>query len=159
MLKKILPFILALMAMPFFMMAQSTTSSITGVVKNASGTPLSGASITATHIPTGTVYSTSSRTGGRFDINNMNPGGPYKITATFVGFSASNQEDVFLTLGETQRTDFGLKDNMTELAEVIVAGTRSIGNKSGSETQIGRDKIMNVPSVGRNLNDFIRFTP
>ena len=70
--KKILPFLIALSAIPFLLQAQVTTSSISGIVKNKSGNALPGASITATHIPTGTVYTSIARTGGRFDINNMN---------------------------------------------------------------------------------------
>ncbi|HCY89606.1 MAG TPA: hypothetical protein DHV17_05040, partial [Chitinophagaceae bacterium] len=58
---KILPFILAFLTLPFMMDAQITTSSISGLVKNASGNPLAGATITATHLPTGTVYTATAR--------------------------------------------------------------------------------------------------
>ena len=86
-LKKILPLIIAALAMPFLLKSQVTTSSISGIVKNNSGSALPGTTITATHIPTGTVYTSVSRSGGRFDISNMNPGGPYTIVASFVGFA------------------------------------------------------------------------
>ena len=108
-IKKIFPFILAIMSLPFAMSAQVTTSNISGFTNTGTGTGLAGATITATHIPTGTVYTSIARTGGRFDINNMNPGGPYRITTTFTGFEAVTKEDVFLTLGETYRADFNLK--------------------------------------------------
>ena len=157
--KKIISMVIAFLAIPVFMLAQVTTSSISGTVSNTKGSTLPGSSITATHIPTGTVYNSSARAGGRFDINNMNPGGPYKITVTFVGFDNNTQENIFLTLGETLRTDFVLSDKTTELSEVVITGSRTSSNKNGSETQIGRDKIANLPSVGRNLNDYIRFTP
>ena len=157
-LKKIISLLLAIVAIPFFMTAQVTTSSISGVVKDKSDNTLPGASITATHIPTGTVYTSVARSGGRFDINNMNPGGPYVITSTFIGFETQTKQDVFLTLGEIFRSDFQMSERSTELSAVIVSGTRS-STKMGSETQIGRDKLAVLPTVGRNLNDFIRFTP
>ncbi|RYY46064.1 MAG: TonB-dependent receptor [Chitinophagaceae bacterium] len=156
--KKIIPMVIAMLALPFFMMAQVTTSSISGVVKDKAGNPLTGSSITATHTPTGTVYTSVARTGGRFDINNMNPGGPYVISSTFVGFETSTKQDVFLTLGEISRVDFEMSDKSTELTTVTVSGTRT-GAKAGNETQIGRDKLNVLPTVGRNLNDYIRFTP
>ncbi len=158
-LKKLLPLIIAALAMPFMLKSQVTTSSISGVVKNASGSTLPGTTITATHVPTGTVYTAVSRTGGRFDISNMNPGGPYTIVASYVGFDNNTASDVYLVLGETQRADFTMTDKTTQLAEVVVAGTRSTSAKNGSETTIGRDKLALLPTIGRNINDFVRFTP
>ncbi len=156
--KKILPIIIALTAMTFMAQSQVTTSSISGFVKNKNGNALPGATITATHIPTGTVYTTAARTGGRFDINNMNPGGPYTISSTFVGYEVNKKEDVYLQLGDVQQLDFVVVEKATELAGVIVAGTRATA-KTGNETQIGREKLSVLPTIGRNLNDYVRFTP
>ena len=158
-IKQILPLIIALLACSFLGQAQVTTSSITGVVKNKSGNTLPGASVTATHVPTGTVYTAIARTGGRFDINNMNPGGPYIISSTYIGYEVDKREDVFLVLGDVQRLEFTLSDKTTQLEAVVVSGARTGGVKTGNETQIGRDKLAVLPTIGRNLNDFIRFTP
>ena len=157
--KKITPFIFALLAMPFIMKAQVTTSAISGVIKSGNANGLPGATITATHIPTGTVYTAIARTNGIFDINNMNTGGPYKVIASFSGFDSNTKEDIYLTLGETQKIDFELSNKTTNLGTVVVSATRSGQSKTGTETSIGRDRITNVPTVGRNLNDYIRFTP
>jgi hypothetical protein len=81
MLKRILFFFaLTLMVSPL-LFAQVTTSSLNGTVKGgANGTEtLTGATIVATHIPTGTKYSTTSKGGGSFSIQNMRPGGPYTL--------------------------------------------------------------------------------
>ncbi len=158
-MKKILFLLLSALAFQFSSNAQVTTSSISGVVKTSTGTLLPGATITATHIPTGTVYTAVARTGGRFDISNMNPGGPYKITMSFVGFDADTKEDIYLSLGETQTIDASLTDKTTKLTEVTVAASRSSAAKNGSETTIGRSKLDILPTVGRNLSDFVRFTP
>ncbi|MEJ7611418.1 MAG: carboxypeptidase regulatory-like domain-containing protein [Ferruginibacter sp.] len=157
--KKIIPFLIAIMSLPFAMNAQVTTSSISGIAKTASGSPLPGATITATHIPTGTVYTSVARAGGRFDINNMNPGGPYRITTTFTGFDSGVKEDIFLTLGETLRTDFDMQNKTTDLAAVVVAGRRTTTAKIGTETSISRAKLDILPTIGRNIGDYLRFTP
>jgi hypothetical protein len=157
--KKILSFFIAFAAMAMVANAQVTTSSISGVVKNKSGNTLPGSTITAVHTPTGTVYTAQSRTGGRFDINNMNPGGPYTISVSFVGFETDKKEDVYLTLGETQRYDVSLSDKSAQLSEVTVTGRRTGTAKNGTETTIGRAKLDVLPTVGRNLSDFIKFTP
>ncbi|MEO6729753.1 MAG: TonB-dependent receptor [Ferruginibacter sp.] len=158
-LKKLIPILIGTVIMPFFLKAQITTSSISGIVKDNAGNALVGTSITATHLPTGTVYNSATRSGGRYDINNMNPGGPYTIKLSYVGFETETREDVFLTLGETQRVDVQLSNATTQLTEVTVAGRRTAGVRTGNETQISRERLAALPTVGRNLNDFVRFTP
>ncbi|HNP53884.1 MAG TPA: TonB-dependent receptor, partial [Ferruginibacter sp.] len=122
---------------------------------------LAGATITATHVPTGTVYTAVARSGGRFDINNMNAGGPYTIVASFVGFESDSKSNISLTLGETQALSFVLLDNAgnQQLSNVVLSSRRNASAKTGFETSISREKLAVLPSVGRNLNDFFRYTP
>jgi Carboxypeptidase regulatory-like domain/TonB dependent receptor len=158
-LKKIVRLLTVLLVFPFALTAQVTTSSISGIVNTKNGGALTGATITATHLPTGSIYTASSRTGGRFDINNMNPGGPYIIVVSYIGFENDKKEDVFLILGETQRLNIILSDKTTELTTVVVAARRTAAAKNGTETSIGRDKLAILPNIGRNLSDYLRFTP
>lgn len=150
---------LLLAGIPFCGIGQVTTSNLSGTVKNRSGNGLAGATITAIHEPTGTVYTSVARRSGRYDINNMNPGGPYSITVTFSGFDVNNEKDVYLVLGETKRSDFTLVDKTDQLKEVIVVGSRVSTPKNGAETTIDRQKLGLLPTIGRNINDFVRFTP
>ncbi len=160
MLKKITQLFICLLAIPFALQAQETNSSIGGIIKGATGEPLVGATIIATHNPTGTVYRSISRGGGRFDISNMTPGGPYTIVISFVGFTDEKKEDVFLSLGEKGSFNVALADKSGSLTEVVVASRRAANQaRGGAETSIGRDKIANMPTVSRSLNDFIRLTP
>ncbi len=160
MLKRIVRLLLAVLLFPFALSAQETNSSIGGTVKTAKGEPLVGATITAVHVPTGTVYRVASRTGGRFNLYNLRPGGPYTITVTFVGFADGKKEDVYLNLGENSVQDFELKDKTGNLTEVVVAARRAPATgKGGTETSIGRDKMANLPNVGRGLNDYLKYTP
>ena len=101
MLKRLLPlFILAILASPF-LNAQITTSAISGFAQTATNDPLVGASVVAVHIPSGTKYSTVTRAGGIFNIQNMRVGGPYRVEITFIGFKTERIEDVYLQLAET----------------------------------------------------------
>src|SRR5436190_590859 len=83
------------------------------------------------------VYSTSSRTGGRFQLSNMNPGGPYTVVVSYVGYTSETKNDIFLNLGEAQKMDIDLGTATTQLTEVVVAAGRT-GRGSGAETTIGR---------------------
>ncbi|MBY0536674.1 MAG: TonB-dependent receptor [Chitinophagaceae bacterium] len=160
MLKRIVRLMLALLVFPLAMYSQETNSSISGVVKTSKGEPLVGATITATHVPTGTVYRVATRTGGRYNIYNLRPGGPYTIVVSFVGFNDEKKEDIFLSLGENSSQEFSLKDKSTNLTEVTVVQRRTVSSgKGGTETSIGRDKMANLPNVGRGLNDYLKYTP
>lgn len=155
-------FVIAVLLMPVLTLAQSTTSSLSGTVKTNTGEILVGATVTATHEPTGTVYRVQSRTGGRFDISNMNPGGPYSVEVSFVNFANERRTEIYLSLGESFKLDFAMASKASTLAEVTVSGLRKTtesSGKGGTETTIGRDKMANLPTVGRNLQDYLRYTP
>ncbi|MEP6926503.1 MAG: TonB-dependent receptor [Ginsengibacter sp.] len=158
--KKLLPLLFAAFVAPFCMQAQVTTSSINGFVKTAGGEPLNGATVIAVHEPTGTVYTVITRKNGQYDINNMNPGGPYNLQISYVGYNKESKDNIFLALGEKAQYDFVSSTSDAKLTEVVIAATRNSGqSKGGLETNIGKDKIQNIPTVSRSLNDYLRFTP
>jgi hypothetical protein len=95
--------------------AQVTTSAIEGVVRSATGEVLSGASVKLTHLPTGTVVNSTTSSTGRYFIVNLQPGGPYTIEVSFVGYKAETRSEVYLDLGESAKSDFGLVSTMQEL--------------------------------------------
>src|SRR5215217_2209673 len=138
--------------------AQVTTGTLTGTIRDEAGQPLSSATITATNQATGVVYQGITNKAGGYNVFNMAPGGPYKIDISYTGYEPQSRNDVLLALGENAALDFTLTPRNTALTEVVVTGTRAT-NRLGSETTIGRDKIANLPTVGRNLTDLLRFTP
>ena len=140
--------------------AQVTTSSMSGVVKSSAGDPLVGTTVTATHVPTGTQYRVVTRSGGLFNIPNMNPGGPYIVEATYVGFGKGTKTDIILQLGDEYRIDFDLSSSGEELREVVVsAASRNRAVKSGASTNVSERQITSLPTISRSINDFTRMTP
>lgn len=142
--------------------AQVTTSSITGTVKDIKGA-LPGASIKATHTPTGTVYSVSTNNDGRFTIGGMRVGGPYTVEVSFVGYNQQKLTGINLKLGEPYVVNLTLSDNSATLAEVKVVGqganTILNSNKNGTSTVINRAQIQSLPTISRSVNDLTRLTP
>ncbi len=152
--------LIPILLLPGLSLAQVTTSSMSGIIKTATGESLVGATVTATHEPTGVVYKTQTRAGGRFELSNMNPGGPYTVEVSFVNFATDKRSDIYLSLGETYKLDVNLADKANELTGVQVTSTRTAtSGRGGAETSIGRDKMANLPSVGRNISDYLRFVP
>ena len=138
--------------------AQVTTSSMTGVVTESSGHATAGATIKATHVPSGTVYSGSANVAGRFNLANMRVGGPYRVEITFVGQQPIIYEDVYLQLGQPFVLNPVFGSTETAIDEVTVTGIRR-SQKSGTSTVVGRTQIESLPSITRSVNDLTRLTP
>ncbi|SEA44329.1 TonB-dependent Receptor Plug Domain [Arachidicoccus rhizosphaerae] len=154
--------LLVIMLLPVFAMAQVTTSSIIGTVSNESGAPLEGATIKAIHTPSGTVYSTLSRSGGNFTIPNMRVGGPYTITISYVGFQDLKYDNINLDLGDPTKLTPVLIDSSTNLADVSVLAQRNSlisKNLTGTSVSVGRQEMSMLPTISRNINDFARLSP
>ncbi len=149
---------LCIFLFPICASAQVTTSSITGIVKSANEA-LAGATIKASHLPTGTIYTTQSLKQGVFNIVNMIPGGPYRVEVSYVGFQNYTQEDVILSLGENTRIDIPLSNTSTTLESVVVTATGTTPRKTGASTNISRAQIATLPTLSRSLQDFTRLTP
>jgi hypothetical protein len=145
----------------FASMAQVTTSSITGSVKTGAGKELEGASITATHTPSGTVYHTVSKKGGSFNMPGLRVGGPYLIKVEYVGLKTETLQDINLSLGDPYVLNAVLSDATQNLTEVVVLAqrARTVVEKSGANTVVGQRQLNSLPTISRSIADFTRLTP
>ena len=138
-----------------------TTASITGIVKDAQGGVVPGATVTAVHQPSGTSYETVTQGDGRFFIPGMRIGGPYKVTAELSGFSPEIQDGVNLALGVAQDVNFTLK--LAALAETVeVTATADpvfASSRTGAATAISRAEIADLPTISGRISDLTRLTP
>lgn len=140
--------------------AQITTSSLEGAVI-ADNEDAIGATIQAVHEPSGTRYTAITNVKGRYAIQGMRVGGPYKVTVSYIGFQSKTYENVYLSLGTPYRLSTTLKTDSHELTEVVVSGTASkfAGEKTGAATTINSSQITNMPTVSRSITDFTRLSP
>ena len=106
------------------LMAQVTTSSMSGKIVDNGG-PLPGATVIATHVPSGTFYGTTTNSEGRYSLQGMRVGGPYTVEVRFVGYTPSKAENITLKLGETYRRDFMLQSEAIGLGEVVISGEKT----------------------------------
>lgn len=141
--------------------AQVTSSAINGIVTDASGS-LPGVTVVATHNPTGTKYATSTREDGRYNFPNVAVGGPYTITASFIGYRETTLENINLVLGENRRIDLVMVPSAVQLGTVEVSGIQDKlfnSSRNGTQTNISQQQIQNLPSLSRSLSDYTRLTP
>ncbi|MFN3597305.1 MAG: carboxypeptidase regulatory-like domain-containing protein [Rubricoccaceae bacterium] len=136
-----------------------TTAALSGVVNDQAGQPLPGANVVAVHEPTGTRYGVATRVDGRFNIQNMQVGGPYTITATFTGFRPDVRTGIVLALGSDLSLTFTLREDAAMIGEVEVVAdaNRTINpDRTGAQTQISRQQLESLPTINRSLSDFTR---
>ncbi|WP_345955466.1 carboxypeptidase regulatory-like domain-containing protein [Mucilaginibacter sp. PAMB04168] len=143
--------------------AQVTTGTITGTVKDSKGQPLPGTTVVATHVPTGTNYSTVTRGNGQYTIPNVRAGGPYTIKITFVGFTTVTYNDLAASLGQPLKVDAVLLEEGRQLSAVTVNAARRGSvispQRTGTATNVSSAQLQSLPTVNRNIQDFARLTP
>ena len=140
----------------------ATTAGMNGRILDANGEALPGATVVAVHQPTGSQFGNVTDVNGNYRLANMNVGGPYTVSISFVGYETFQRAGIYLDLGQTLRLNTNLSDQATELEAVeIIAGAGDVfdGNRTGSETVINERMISSLPTVNRDLKDFTRLTP
>jgi hypothetical protein len=146
----------------FISYAQVTTSAMNGRITGPNNEGLPGATVVAVHTPSGTRYGTTTDAEGFFRLPNLNVGGPYKVTVSYIGYNEFTQDDIYLALGQTTKINSKLEEKGREIKEVEIVGRRNNlfdPNRKGAQTVISRQQIENLPTVGRNYTDFTRLSP
>ncbi|MFA6401451.1 MAG: TonB-dependent receptor [Salinivirgaceae bacterium] len=159
--KKQLVLILSFFVFSFSAFAQLTTSEIKGKVSSETES-LPGATVILIHEATGSEYTTITNTNGMYNLPNLNPGGPYTLKVSYVGYKDYSNSDIFLSLGQVFQLNIQLSENTVGLGEIqVVAYQAGVfdGNTTGSKTTLSKGRIENLPTIGRGISDFARITP
>ncbi len=142
--------------------AQVTSSAITGRVADDKNEGLPGATVVATHLPSGSQYGTVTNESGRYTIPSVRVGGPYKVTVSYVGYEDRTEENIFANLGTSANVSFNMSDAGTQLQEVTVRSNRSdvfSSERTGASTTINSEQLKALPTISRSIDDFTRLTP
>ena len=140
--------------------AQVTTSGITGIVM-ADGEEAIGATVTAKHVPSGSIYRAVTNIDGRYTITGMRAGGPYEVEISYIGFQTSMFTDIQLALGQNAVVDATLSEGSELLQEVVItakANNTMRSDRSGAVTNLNANQMAAVPNVGRSMLDIMKMT-
>ena len=161
-MKKLLTLFVAMIA-SISLMAQVTSSNISGKVTDDNKMALAGATVVATHTPSGSQYFSVADANGAYRLLNIRPGGPYKIEVRMVGFQSMVQSGITATLGETKILNFRMQEEAIGLGEVTIAAEAIASgmdsDRAGATTAVTAEQITNLPTVSRSLNDVLALTP
>lgn len=138
-----------------------TTGAISGSVQDSTGVPLAEAQVQVVNRSTGFSTGTVTRGSGRFMIQGLEVGGPYDVTVRRLGFLPQVKRDLIVSLGENVRVDFRLVGQATALAAVQITATPTdfAPSNQGTKTTLSDTALRRLPSLNRNINDFVRLTP
>lgn len=139
-----------------------TTAAINGIVMDKSGKGLPAANVIAVHVPSGTTYGVSTRPDGRFNLQNLRVGGPYTVTATFIGFEQKKFTDIQLSLSQNLKLEFEMEERSVEVRGVDITGERNAilsANRTGAATSVTTGDIERLPTISRSFTDFMKLSP
>ena len=159
-LKKWTLMTLAFMLCAISAFAQVTTSSIYGVVTDKNGDGLVGATVVATHTPSGTRYGSATNAQGRYTLPAVRVGGPFTVTVSYTGYETQTLENVYTSLGSGSAVDFTMQESGVLLDEATVVGTRGdifSKDRTGAATSFNAQTIGAIPTIGRTVNDITKY--
>ncbi len=152
----------AAMLMAVSAFAQITTSSLGGRIVDNAGEPVVGAAVVAIHTSSGTTYGVITNEDGRYAIQGMRSGGPYRVEISCLGFQTVINTDITLQLGEPYALNSSLNEDKEMLSEAIViaqAASKFAGEKTGATTNISTSQMEMLPNISRSLEDVSKLSP
>jgi hypothetical protein len=161
-MKKQLLLIVGMLLFSGYMMAQVTTGAISGTVLDNKKQPIQGAKVKVTHVPSGSIYGSASRSNGTYEVRGLRVGGPYTVEVSFLGKGKDRVDNVYVKLGEPVSVDLILEESATLIKEVLVTSARNSiinDNRTGAETNINSTMINSMPTGNRTLSDMTRLSP
>ena len=124
MAKKMLFLFVLLLSLTGMIKAQVTTAGMSGKVM-ADEESVIGATVVAVHEPSGTSYGTVTNVDGRFSLQGMRSGGPYKVTVSYIGYQTAIYTGIQLQLGETYSLNVTLHEALFLLGEITIMDRKS----------------------------------
>lgn len=144
--------------------AQVVSSGMSGLIREESGTPVAGASVTATHIPTGTAYTAVTRADGRYSFGSMVVGGPYVVTVDGADLKPVQRTGITTSLGATIDVSITVERAAgavvtMERFTVEAASNELDGGAMGAGSVLDATRLAAKPTTQRSLADLISASP
>jgi hypothetical protein len=139
-------------------LGQTTTATLSGVVKDASGALVPDVKITARNAATGATRDTRTDSEGRYSLTNLGPG-QYEVRAERAGFKTAAQSGVVLTVGGATVLDMTVQiGEVTEVVEVKQEEPLIEPTKAELSRVVNERSIESLPIIGRNFVDFAKLS-
>ncbi len=130
--------------------AQITTATLEGLVRDASGGVISGAGVKVLNVETNVATALTTNSTGRFLAPSLPPG-RYEVIVEANGFKRLQREGILLDVNQTQEVDLTLDVGETKETVEVSANTTMLDTASAETGQVvDTHAITNLPLNERN---------
>ena len=139
--------------------AQLSSASVTGVVRDSSGSVIPGVKITLQNVATSVAHKTISNTSGNYLFLGITPG-EYTLQAEVTGFEVSKVPQFTLTVNQTASLDLTMQvGTVTQSLTVEASGQLVQSATAELGTVVTEKQVFDLPLNGRNFTQLLSLTP
>lgn len=141
-----------------FVVAQTSTATLSGTIADSNGGLVPGAEITLSDTARGIKRTVATDDSGSFTVPLLPPG-TYSLTVRREGFTQVEVPDIVLNVGDQRAIRVDLKVGDVNAAVDVRAEETLVDNNPAVATTIDRDFVNNLPVNGRGLQTLILLAP
>lgn len=161
---KILPLAITALLAATPVLAQDTSSAISGRVLDSSGQPVAGATVKIVHEPSGTTKITTTDADGRYAAQGLRVGGPFDVTASKAGLTQAEQDKVYLQLSQSSAVNLTMGAVAAKNLEGVTVTANALAqtftpDNKGLSTNVSQRELQAAPTPGRSIQDIARLDP
>jgi hypothetical protein len=116
----------------------------------------------AVNTANGERWQTTTGARGRYFLEYLSVGGPYRIEVRAIGYEPARREPIYLGLGQRLTADFTLVPAVVQLQEISVTGARDprfSASRTGPSQIVSDSLIARLPLIGRDYTDLALLSP
>jgi hypothetical protein len=154
---------LGLLLVPAGLAAQGVSgAALQGVLTGRNGQPIVDAVIEVSNLGNGARWQATTRSSGRYYLDNLVVGGPYQVEARAVGYRSNRQSGIYLSLGQRLTLDLLLDAAVFQLDTVTIRGipdARINAGRTGPSQSVSESTLTRLPVAGRNFSLLALLSP
>src|SRR4029077_2755375 len=140
-------------------LAQLSTASLNGVVRDTTEASVPRAAVTLHNLETGVERNTLTNDAGTYVFSDINPG-HYTLRVTAPSFSTKQVSDFVLAVNQTATIDIALDAGAQNVVVTVEATSEQLQASSAElGTVIATKQVNDLPLNGRNFTQLLSLTP
>ena len=144
---------------PFGLVAQVGSGTITGVVRDASHAPIAGSVVKIVNSTSGVSLQALTNETGTYRVSSLLPG-TYSVEAAAPGFEAATREGIVLMTAQVIAVDLVLAVGQQNQSINVEASAGMTETQTSSQAQVvGHRYIDNLPLPNRSANSLVNLAP